>query len=210
MPKTQTYLILSSLWRELKSILCAPLPQPAGCEALCAARAQYVDHPADFCFRLPDGLSHEQGAFAEPLSVGAQSGCTAGAAHPSCAGRRASVLLASYSLTVQGPTTLFMQRTVNECHGTKIRKTVRHVSLALVPVCLQVSTPAAGAMLRRGKPLRSLARGQLVRSALFILVFVLVHRLEVDCALAAQDLVHILSGTARLHEFTTRSLQKQH
>ena len=102
MPKTQTYLILSSLWCELISILCAPLPQPAGCEALCAARAQYVDHPADFCFRLPDGLSHEQGAFAEPLSVGAQPGCTAGAAHPSCAGR-ASVLRGSYSLLERVP-----------------------------------------------------------------------------------------------------------
>lgn len=36
-----------------------------------AARArQYVDHPADFCFKLPSGLSHEQGAMCEPLSVG--------------------------------------------------------------------------------------------------------------------------------------------
>ena len=36
-----------------------------------AAGAQFVDHPADFCFRLPPGLTHEHGAFAEPLSVGA-------------------------------------------------------------------------------------------------------------------------------------------
>ena len=67
---------------EVWCIVCALVPQPADCEALCAARAQYVDHPADFCFRLPDGLSHEQGAFAEPLSVGAQAGCIAGDAHP--------------------------------------------------------------------------------------------------------------------------------
>lgn len=31
---------------------------------------QFVDHPADFCFRLPDHLSHEEGAMVEPLSVG--------------------------------------------------------------------------------------------------------------------------------------------
>ena len=30
--------------------------------------ARYVDHPADFCFKLPDSLSYEQGAMVEPLS----------------------------------------------------------------------------------------------------------------------------------------------
>lgn len=30
--------------------------------------AKYVDHPADFCFKMPDSLSYEQGAMAEPLS----------------------------------------------------------------------------------------------------------------------------------------------
>ena len=34
------------------------------------AAVQFVDHPADFCFRLPDHLSHEEGAMVEPLSVG--------------------------------------------------------------------------------------------------------------------------------------------
>jgi hypothetical protein len=29
-----------------------------------------VDHPADFCFRLPEQLSAEEGAMVEPLSVG--------------------------------------------------------------------------------------------------------------------------------------------
>lgn len=29
-----------------------------------------MDHPADFCFRLPEELSYEHGAFCEPLSVG--------------------------------------------------------------------------------------------------------------------------------------------
>ncbi|BDA45777.1 Sorbitol dehydrogenase [Coccomyxa sp. Obi] len=32
--------------------------------------AQFVDHPADFCFRLPEHLTHEEGAMVEPLSVG--------------------------------------------------------------------------------------------------------------------------------------------
>jgi L-iditol 2-dehydrogenase len=31
---------------------------------------QYADHPADWCFALPDVVSFEQGAFCEPLSVG--------------------------------------------------------------------------------------------------------------------------------------------
>lgn len=31
---------------------------------------QFVDHPADFCFRLPEHLTHEEGAMVEPLSVG--------------------------------------------------------------------------------------------------------------------------------------------
>ena len=30
--------------------------------------ARYVDHPADFCFKMPDALSYEQGAMVEPLS----------------------------------------------------------------------------------------------------------------------------------------------
>lgn len=36
----------------------------------CMTLLQFVDHPADFCFRLPDHLSHEEGAMVEPLSVG--------------------------------------------------------------------------------------------------------------------------------------------
>ena len=32
--------------------------------------ADFVDHPADFCFKLPDNVSHEDGAMAEPLSNG--------------------------------------------------------------------------------------------------------------------------------------------
>lgn len=33
-------------------------------------RMQFVDHPADFCFRLPEHLTAEEGAMVEPLSVG--------------------------------------------------------------------------------------------------------------------------------------------
>lgn len=31
---------------------------------------QYIDHPAHFCYPIPSNLSHEEGAMAEPLSVG--------------------------------------------------------------------------------------------------------------------------------------------
>lgn len=38
--------------------------------------ARFVDHPADFCFKLPDALSYEQGAMVEPLSnAGGQRFC---------------------------------------------------------------------------------------------------------------------------------------
>ncbi|DBB16215.1 TPA: hypothetical protein ACH3X3_014542 [Trebouxia sp. C0006] len=33
------------------------------------ALRKYVDHPADFCFKLPDCLTFEQGALVEPLSI---------------------------------------------------------------------------------------------------------------------------------------------
>ncbi len=32
--------------------------------------ARYVDHPAAWCYKLPDTVSLEEGAFCEPLSVG--------------------------------------------------------------------------------------------------------------------------------------------
>lgn len=32
--------------------------------------ARYYTHPADFCFKLPDNVSLEEGALLEPLSVG--------------------------------------------------------------------------------------------------------------------------------------------
>ena len=35
---------------------------------LCAP--QYIDHPAGFCYKLPPGVTHEEGAMCEPLSVG--------------------------------------------------------------------------------------------------------------------------------------------
>jgi L-iditol 2-dehydrogenase len=34
------------------------------------ALAQFVDHPAAFSYKLPEGVGHEQGAMCEPLSVG--------------------------------------------------------------------------------------------------------------------------------------------
>jgi len=37
--------------------------------------AQFVEHPQEFCFKLPDGVSFEEGALLEPLSVAVHA-CT--------------------------------------------------------------------------------------------------------------------------------------
>jgi len=42
------------------------------------AFAQYVAHPADFAYKLPDGVSLEEGALFEPLSVGMHAARRAG------------------------------------------------------------------------------------------------------------------------------------
>ena len=52
------------------------------------ARTQFVDHPADFCFRLPDHVSHEEGAMCEPLSVGVHA-CRRAAVGP---GKRVAIM----------------------------------------------------------------------------------------------------------------------
>lgn len=44
---------------------------------------QYVDHPADFCYRLPKGVTFEEGALCEPLSVGVHA-CRRGRVAPGC------------------------------------------------------------------------------------------------------------------------------
>ena len=43
--------------------------------------ARYVTHPADFCFRLPEHVSLDEGALLEPLSVGLH-GCRRGGVGP--------------------------------------------------------------------------------------------------------------------------------
>eukprot|EP00953_Heterococcus_sp_UTEX-ZZ885_P008258 4956-Heterococcus_DN1.PRE.5 len=43
--------------------------------------ANYVVHPADFCFALPDGMSLEEGAMCEPVSVGIHA-CRRGGVGP--------------------------------------------------------------------------------------------------------------------------------
>lgn len=43
--------------------------------------ANFVDHPADFCYKLPDNVSLEEGAFCEPLSVGVHA-CRRGQVSP--------------------------------------------------------------------------------------------------------------------------------
>lgn len=42
--------------------------------------AEFVDHPEEWCYRLPAGLSFEQGAMCEPLSVGIHACRRAGVA----------------------------------------------------------------------------------------------------------------------------------
>jgi len=37
------------------------------------ALANYISHPADFCFKIPDHVSFEEAALMEPLSVGIQA-----------------------------------------------------------------------------------------------------------------------------------------
>lgn len=53
-------------------VLCPPLF--GACSAhmiqVVYAALQYVDHPAEFCFKLPDNVSFEEGAMCEPMSVG--------------------------------------------------------------------------------------------------------------------------------------------
>ncbi|KAL0024272.1 hypothetical protein WJX79_001692 [Trebouxia sp. C0005] len=50
--------------------------------------ARYVDHPADFCFKMPDSLSYEQGAMVEPLS-NAVHACRRGGVGP---GKKVAIL----------------------------------------------------------------------------------------------------------------------
>ncbi|KAK9862916.1 hypothetical protein WJX84_008576, partial [Apatococcus fuscideae] len=50
--------------------------------------AQYVDHPADFCFPLAPNLTHEEGAMAEPLSVGVHACRRAGV----CPGKNVAII----------------------------------------------------------------------------------------------------------------------
>ena len=49
---------------------------------------QYVDHPADYCFKLPESMDYELGAMCEPLSVGVHA-CRRGGV---CPGKRVLVL----------------------------------------------------------------------------------------------------------------------
>ncbi|KAK2076783.1 hypothetical protein QBZ16_005009 [Prototheca wickerhamii] len=50
--------------------------------------ANYVDHPADYCFKLPESMDYELGAMCEPLSVGVHA-CRRGGV---CPGKRVLVL----------------------------------------------------------------------------------------------------------------------
>lgn len=54
----------------------------------CIAWVQYVDHQADFCFKLPKNMSYEEGAMCEPLSVGVHA-CQRGGVSP---GKKVAIL----------------------------------------------------------------------------------------------------------------------
>ena len=49
---------------------------------------QYIDHPAAFCFPLAPNLTHEEGAMAEPLSVGVHACRRAGV----CPGKNVAII----------------------------------------------------------------------------------------------------------------------
>lgn len=42
--------------------------RPREQHALLPCALQFIDHPAAWCYKLPDNLSHEEGAMCEPLS----------------------------------------------------------------------------------------------------------------------------------------------
>ena len=54
---------------QLSNLRLLPTPFPC-CRPRGACCPQYIDHPAGFCYKLPPGISHEEGAMCEPLSVG--------------------------------------------------------------------------------------------------------------------------------------------
>jgi hypothetical protein len=62
--------------RPLVSSVMRPIPVPELMPGL-----QFVDHPAEFCFKLPDSVSLEEGAMCEPLSVGIHA-CRRGGVQP--------------------------------------------------------------------------------------------------------------------------------
>lgn len=64
-----------SAWICSRSITSLPSDQ------LSVSCLQYIDHPAEFCFKLPEGVSYEEGAMCEPLSVGIHA-CRRGKVEP--------------------------------------------------------------------------------------------------------------------------------
>ena len=50
------------------------------CPGVDGSLADYVDHRADFCHRMPDNVSYEDGAMSEPLSI-AIGACKRGQVH---------------------------------------------------------------------------------------------------------------------------------
>ncbi|CAI8049829.1 Sorbitol dehydrogenase, partial [Geodia barretti] len=71
--------------------------------------AQFYCHPADFCYKLPENVSYDEGALLEPLSVGVHA----------C--RRAGVALGSHVLVCgAGPIGLVCLLTAKACGATSV------------------------------------------------------------------------------------------
>ncbi len=71
--------------------------------------ARYTTHPADFCYKLPDNVSFDEGALLEPLSVGVHA----------C--QRAGVKLGSKVLVCgAGPIGLVCMLTARACGASEV------------------------------------------------------------------------------------------
>lgn len=69
----------SSVAASLVSVL-SSLPTRIQTQPVHGSLARFVTHPSDFCYKLPDGMSLEEGAMCEPVSVGVHACRRAGIA----------------------------------------------------------------------------------------------------------------------------------
>lgn len=89
---------------------------------------QFIDHPAEFCFKLPEGVSFEEGAMCEPLSVGIHA-CRRGKVEP---GKNVVILGA-------GPIGELLT-----CHARPLCLDVLHICCMPVPQMLMLASLLTG------------------------------------------------------------------